>query len=158
MSCRVWTHLNLSVLTPVLLSCVLQSWTGPEKLLALDELIDSCEPTQVKHMMQVIEPQFQRDFISLLPKEVSPRIPPPTPFCSDISSSLVPVLLTRTLMGVPAGRHPVCDRDEASSPGLILSPSSLTSFNGIHSGCLVLLCIIFDNTNNLKCHTDDKIT
>uniref|UniRef100_A0AAV2LLB0 Uncharacterized protein n=1 Tax=Knipowitschia caucasica TaxID=637954 RepID=A0AAV2LLB0_KNICA len=46
-----------------------QSWTGPEKLLALDELIDSCEPTQVKHMMQVIEPQFQRDFISLLPKE-----------------------------------------------------------------------------------------
>lgn len=48
----------------------LQSWSGPEKLLALDELIDSCEPTQVKHMMQVIEPQFQRDFISLLPKEV----------------------------------------------------------------------------------------
>ncbi|MEQ2214912.1 hypothetical protein XENOCAPTIV_023730 [Xenoophorus captivus] len=49
---------------------VFESWTGPEKLLALDELIDSCEPTQVKHMMQVIEPQFQRDFISLLPKEV----------------------------------------------------------------------------------------
>ncbi|RXN06602.1 F-box WD repeat-containing 7 isoform X3 [Labeo rohita] len=47
-----------------------QSWSGPEKLLALDELIDSCEPTQVKHMMQVIEPQFQRDFISLLPREV----------------------------------------------------------------------------------------
>lgn len=70
MSYRVWTHLNLSFLTPLLLSCVLQSWTGPEKLLALDELIDSCEPTQVKHMMQVIEPQFQRDFISLLPKEV----------------------------------------------------------------------------------------
>lgn len=57
-------------LFPVL--CALQSWTGPEKLLALDELIDSCEPTQVKHMMQVIEPQFQRDFISLLPKEVRP--------------------------------------------------------------------------------------
>lgn len=53
---------------------VLQSWSGPEKLLALDELIDSCEPTQVKHMMQVIEPQFQRDFISLLPKEVGPYI------------------------------------------------------------------------------------
>lgn len=50
--------------------CISQSWSGPEKLLALDELIDSCEPTQVKHMMQVIEPQFQRDFISLLPKEV----------------------------------------------------------------------------------------
>ncbi|XP_051866074.1 F-box/WD repeat-containing protein 7 isoform X3 [Pristis pectinata] len=48
-----------------------QSWSGPERLLALDELIDSCEPTQVKHMMQVIEPQFQRDFISLLPKELA---------------------------------------------------------------------------------------
>lgn len=48
-----------------------QRWSGPEKLLALDELIDRCEPPQIKHMMQVIEPQFQRDFISLLPKEVS---------------------------------------------------------------------------------------
>lgn len=48
----------------------LQTWSGPERLLALDELIDRCETSQVKHMMQVIEPQFQRDFISLLPKEV----------------------------------------------------------------------------------------
>ncbi|XP_076145368.1 F-box/WD repeat-containing protein 7-like isoform X3 [Alosa pseudoharengus] len=48
-----------------------QTWSGPERLLALDELIDSCEPSQVKHMMQVIEPQFQRDFISLLPKELA---------------------------------------------------------------------------------------
>lgn len=47
-----------------------QRWSGPEKLLALDELIDRCEPSQIKYMMQVIEPQFQRDFISLLPKEV----------------------------------------------------------------------------------------
>jgi len=39
--------------------------------MAVDELITLCEPTQVRHMMQVIEPQFQRDFISLLPKEVS---------------------------------------------------------------------------------------
>lgn len=38
--------------------------------MAVDELITLCEPTQVRHMMQVIEPQFQRDFISLLPKEV----------------------------------------------------------------------------------------
>lgn len=53
---------------PSLASC--QRWSGPEKLLALDELIDCCEPPQIKHMMQVIEPQFQRDFISLLPKEV----------------------------------------------------------------------------------------
>ena len=39
--------------------------------MALDELITFCDPTQVRHMMQVIEPQFQRDFISLLPKEAS---------------------------------------------------------------------------------------
>ncbi|XP_017165832.1 F-box/WD repeat-containing protein 7-like, partial [Poecilia reticulata] len=48
-----------------------QTWSGPERLLALDELIDRCETSQVKHMMQVIEPQFQRDFISLLPKELA---------------------------------------------------------------------------------------
>ncbi|KAK6291620.1 hypothetical protein J4Q44_G00374040, partial [Coregonus suidteri] len=48
-----------------------QAWSGPERLLALDDLIDSCESNQVKHMMQVIEPQFQRDFISLLPKELA---------------------------------------------------------------------------------------
>ncbi|XP_062239962.1 F-box/WD repeat-containing protein 7-like isoform X1 [Platichthys flesus] len=46
-------------------------WSGPERLLALDELIDRCETNQVKHMMQVIEPQFQRDFISMLPKELA---------------------------------------------------------------------------------------
>ncbi|XP_067436688.1 F-box/WD repeat-containing protein 7-like isoform X2 [Thunnus thynnus] len=50
---------------------VFQTWSGPERLLALDELIDRCETSQVKHMMQVIEPQFQRDFISLLPKELA---------------------------------------------------------------------------------------
>lgn len=36
----------------------------------LDDLIALCEPSQVRHMMHVIELQFQRDFISLLPKEV----------------------------------------------------------------------------------------
>jgi len=46
-------------------------WTHAERLLAIDQLIDSCEPQQVRHMMQVIEPQFQRDFISLLPKELA---------------------------------------------------------------------------------------
>ncbi|KAL6590013.1 hypothetical protein ACP70R_050176 [Stipagrostis hirtigluma subsp. patula] len=40
------------------------------KLAGVNQLIDICEPTLVRHMMQVIEPQFQRDFISLLPKEV----------------------------------------------------------------------------------------
>ncbi|XP_063215815.1 F-box/WD repeat-containing protein 7-like isoform X2 [Bacillus rossius redtenbacheri] len=46
-------------------------WSNAERLLAIDQLIDACEPTQVRHMMQVIEPQFQRDFISLLPKELA---------------------------------------------------------------------------------------
>ncbi|XP_077519686.1 F-box/WD repeat-containing protein 7-like [Amblyomma americanum] len=47
-----------------------QSWSHSERLYALDQLIEGCEPGQVRHMMNVIEPQFQRDFISLLPKEV----------------------------------------------------------------------------------------
>lgn len=48
-----------------------QNWDNAERLMAVDELIMLCEPTQVRHMMQVIEPQFQRDFISLLPKELA---------------------------------------------------------------------------------------
>lgn len=48
-----------------------QSWTGAQRLAALDQLIETCEPTQIRHMMCVIEPQFQRDFISLLPKELA---------------------------------------------------------------------------------------
>ncbi|XP_014227031.1 F-box/WD repeat-containing protein 7 isoform X2 [Trichogramma pretiosum] len=48
-----------------------QKWTNVERLLAIDQLIECCEPTQVRHMMQVIEPQFQRDFISLLPRELA---------------------------------------------------------------------------------------
>ncbi|XP_061619793.1 F-box/WD repeat-containing protein 7-like isoform X1 [Phyllopteryx taeniolatus] len=48
-----------------------QAWSGPERLLALDQLIDRCQTGQVRHVMQVIEPHFQRDFISLLPKELA---------------------------------------------------------------------------------------
>ena len=48
-----------------------QRWSHAQRLLAIDQLIGKCEPTQVRHMMTVIEPQFQRDFISLLPKEVN---------------------------------------------------------------------------------------
>lgn len=48
-----------------------QKWSNAERLLAVDQLIEVCEPTQVRHMMKVIEPQFQRDFISLLPKELA---------------------------------------------------------------------------------------
>lgn len=50
---------------------IFQTWSNAERMMALDELITICEPTQVRHMMQVIEPQFQRDFISLLPKELA---------------------------------------------------------------------------------------
>ena len=48
-----------------------QNWSHAERLMALDEVVSLCEPTQVRHVMSVIEPQFQRDFIYLLPKEVS---------------------------------------------------------------------------------------
>ncbi|KAL1130601.1 hypothetical protein AAG570_011847 [Ranatra chinensis] len=48
-----------------------QRWSNAERILAIDRLIETCEPTQVRHMMQLIEPQFQRDFISLLPKELA---------------------------------------------------------------------------------------
>ncbi|XP_044270535.1 F-box/WD repeat-containing protein 7 isoform X2 [Tribolium madens] len=48
-----------------------QKWSNAERILAISELIARCEPTQVRHMMQVIEPQFQRDFISLLPRELA---------------------------------------------------------------------------------------
>ena len=48
-----------------------RGWSHAERVFALDQLIDNCDPTQVRHMMHVIEPQFQRDFIFLLPKEVT---------------------------------------------------------------------------------------
>lgn len=48
-----------------------QKWSNAERIVAINELIACCDPTQVRHMMQVIEPQFQRDFISLLPREVA---------------------------------------------------------------------------------------
>ncbi|XP_055621722.1 F-box/WD repeat-containing protein 7 [Toxorhynchites rutilus septentrionalis] len=51
-----------------------QRWAPVERLLAVDLLIEHCEPTQVRHMMKVIEPQFQRDFISLLPKELALQV------------------------------------------------------------------------------------
>ena len=46
-------------------------WSQPDKLQAIDRLISACQPLQVRHMMSVIEPQFQRDFISLFPKELA---------------------------------------------------------------------------------------
>ncbi|CAG2250563.1 FBXW7 [Mytilus edulis] len=68
---------------------IFQNWGNAERLMALDELITFCDPTQVRHMMQVIEPQFQRDFISLLPKEVCLKV---LPFmcCLSWSQNLLP--------------------------------------------------------------------
>lgn len=51
-----------------------QRWSHVERLVAVDRLIEHCEPTQVRYMMKVIEPQFQRDFISLLPKELALQV------------------------------------------------------------------------------------
>ncbi|XP_031619481.1 F-box/WD repeat-containing protein 7 isoform X2 [Contarinia nasturtii] len=51
-----------------------KQWSHVERLVAVDRLIEHCEPTQVRHMMKVIEPQFQRDFISLLPGELALQV------------------------------------------------------------------------------------
>lgn len=46
-------------------------WTRDERLIALNDLINLCDMSVVRHMMAKIEPHFQRDFISLLPKELA---------------------------------------------------------------------------------------
>lgn len=50
---------------------VFQAWTFEEKKHALDELMARCNPPIIRHVMSSIEPRFQRDFISLLPKELA---------------------------------------------------------------------------------------
>ncbi|UYV60205.1 FBXW7 [Cordylochernes scorpioides] len=52
-------------------STIQDSWSSSERMVALDRLISVSDLSQVRHMMHVIEPQFQRDFISLLPKELA---------------------------------------------------------------------------------------
>lgn len=47
------------------------TWSGVERIHAIDALINRCAADQVRHMMKAIEPLFQRDFISLLPKELA---------------------------------------------------------------------------------------
>lgn len=164
-----------------MLPSVFQSWTGPEKLLALDELIDSCEPTQVKHMMQVIEPQFQRDFISLLPKEVSPWTSPFFFFfflsscrqiipCSPVLARLLlllaaahPGLRRRPSLQTLFSNGRARERNATSSPALILSRSSppphhLALFTVGVLFFFFLRCVATDKTNKPKCHTDGKST
>jgi F-box/WD-40 domain protein 7 len=49
------------------------NWSHNERIVALDCLVTSeiCEVQQIRHLLTLIEPQLQRDFISLLPKELS---------------------------------------------------------------------------------------
>ncbi|XP_045784392.1 F-box/WD repeat-containing protein 7 [Maniola jurtina] len=46
-------------------------WSNGEKVQAIDAFINLCTPSHVRYMMKSIEPLFQRDFISLLPKELA---------------------------------------------------------------------------------------
>ena len=50
---------------------VFQTWAQDQKKRALDELMERCNPPIIRHVMSSIEPRFQRDFISLLPKELA---------------------------------------------------------------------------------------
>ncbi|CAG2110543.1 unnamed protein product [Medioppia subpectinata] len=49
------------------------NWSHNERIEALDCLVSSdiCEVQQIRHLLTLIEPQLQRDFISLLPKELA---------------------------------------------------------------------------------------
>lgn len=47
------------------------SWSETEKSQAIDSLISCCSAGQVRRVMKTIEPLLQRDFISLLPKELA---------------------------------------------------------------------------------------
>ena len=46
------------------------NWNEKEKVIMLDSLINVSQASEVRHMLKVIEPHFQRDFISNLPREV----------------------------------------------------------------------------------------
>jgi len=50
------------------------NWNEKEKVIMLDSLINVSQASEVRHMLKVIEPHFQRDFISNLPREVSLQI------------------------------------------------------------------------------------
>merc|ERR1711936_1077561 len=48
-----------------------QSWSDSDQKEAINQLIESSHPKNVRYMREVIEPRFQRDFISLLPRELA---------------------------------------------------------------------------------------
>ena len=67
-------HHNGSVPCPPEIESWLQvfnTWAQDQKKRALDELMERCNPPIIRHVMSSIEPRFQRDFISLLPKELA---------------------------------------------------------------------------------------
>ena len=47
------------------------NWNNEERTSALNSLVELCDMSLVRHLMAKIEPLFQRDFISLLPKELA---------------------------------------------------------------------------------------
>eukprot|EP00118_Oscarella_pearsei_P003074 m.12792 g.12792 ORF g.12792 m.12792 type:complete len:640 (+) comp24289_c0_seq1:183-2102(+) len=46
-------------------------WTRDQRHAVLDELVNRCDASLQRFLLGIIEPQFQRDFISLLPKELA---------------------------------------------------------------------------------------
>lgn len=46
-------------------------WTNEYKAQALNKLVKLCDSSQLKSLMEKIRPRFQRDFISLLPRELA---------------------------------------------------------------------------------------
>ncbi|VDO98350.1 unnamed protein product [Soboliphyme baturini] len=61
---------NRSASNPRLKICF-QAFSSSEKMRALSQLIERCSLSQIRHLQKTIEPYFQRDFISLLPKELA---------------------------------------------------------------------------------------
>jgi len=47
------------------------NWNNEERTSAINSLVELCDMSLVRHLMAKIEPLFQRDFISLLPKELA---------------------------------------------------------------------------------------
>ncbi|KAG4071511.1 hypothetical protein HA402_011665 [Bradysia odoriphaga] len=95
-----------------------QRWTNAERLLAVDQLIEHCEPTQVRHMMKVIEPHFQRDFISLLPRELA----------LHVLSYLEPKVLLRAAQTCRSWRF-LCDdnllwKEKCKKAAIIIEPTT----------------------------------
>lgn len=50
-----------------------QLWTNTERMAALESLVTNgnCDGQQIRFLLSLIEPQLQRDFVSLLPKELA---------------------------------------------------------------------------------------